>query len=101
MSKDLKLNFHQQPDIYRQIDTRDNPPDGPHGWIQWKGTDVCIDLHCKCGHLGHVDCDFFYSYQCPECGTKYAVGQNVKLIELTPDEADYIDEHRMGFKTDT
>ena len=34
--------------------------DGPHGWIQWKGTDVCIDLHCECGSHGHVDGDFVY-----------------------------------------
>lgn len=23
--------------------------DKPHGWIQWKGTDVCVDIYCKCG----------------------------------------------------
>ena len=23
--------------------------DKPHGWIQWKGTGVCMDVHCKCG----------------------------------------------------
>lgn len=23
--------------------------DQPHGWIQWKGTNVCLDYHCVCG----------------------------------------------------
>jgi len=23
----------------------------PHGWVQWKGTDVCMDVHCACGHI--------------------------------------------------
>src|SRR4051812_34970606 len=59
----------------------------PHGWIQWKGTQVCMDLRCKCGYHGHVDTDFFYFYQCPNCLTKYAVGAHVKLIELTEEQS--------------
>jgi hypothetical protein len=62
-------------------------PSDSHGWIQWKGTDVCIDLHCVCGYQGHIDGDFFYYYECAACGAKYAVGQNVKLIPLTPEQA--------------
>lgn len=61
--------------------------DRPYGWIQWKGTDVCIDLHCVCGHHGHFDGDFFYYYQCPECKAKYAVGMNVALIPLTEQQS--------------
>lgn len=89
--------------MYKQVYSRDNPETEPYGWIQWKGTDVCIDIHCKCGHHGHVDTDFFYHYVCPKCGTKYSVGQNVKLIELTPEEIAWTeDEHSMiGFTTDT
>lgn len=73
-------------DIYHQIYARDNLADEPHGWIQWKGTDVCMDVHCACGHHGHIDADFFYHYECPECHAKYAVGQVVKLIPLTSNE---------------
>ncbi len=29
-----------------------------HGWLQWKGTDACMDIHCKCGTLSHIDADF-------------------------------------------
>lgn len=57
----------------------------PHGWIQWKGTNVCIDLHCPCGAHAHFDGEFFYAYECV-CGKKYAVGQVVNLIELTPEQ---------------
>jgi flavoprotein len=60
--------------------------EGPHGWIQWKGTEVCIDLHCSCGHHGHVDADFFYAYRCAGCGKCYHVGSYVKLVEATPEE---------------
>lgn len=72
---------------WKKIFEQDNPKGEASGWIQWKGTDVCMDTHCKCGYHGHVDTDFFYFYKCPECGAKYAVGQNVKLIPLDAEQA--------------
>ncbi len=59
----------------------------PHGWIQWKGTNVCIDIHCKCGHMSHVDDDFMYNVKCPECGVVYMCNGHIELIELE-DEPD-------------
>lgn len=79
MSDRWDLFWHE---VYVKKDPR---PQGPHGWIQWKGTDICIDLHCKCGYHGHIDGEFFYYYECPSCKTRYAVGQHVILIELTPE----------------
>lgn len=70
---------------YELIYSKDNPQIPAYGWIQWKGTSVCMDTHCICGYEGHVDTDFFYRYECPKCHRKYAVGQNVKLIEMTPE----------------
>jgi len=72
--------------MYDKIYSQDNEKGDAHGWIQWKGTDVCIDLHCKCGYHGHFDGDFFYNYGCPSCHKKYMVGSVVKLIELKTDE---------------
>lgn len=57
----------------------------PHGWIQWKGTNVCMDVHCVCGALGHVDADFCYFIRCVNCGRTYGVGGNVRLYELPAD----------------
>ena len=62
-------------------------PEGPHGWIQWKGTNACMDVYCACGHHGHVDADFAYNVKCPECGRVYACDGHIKLVELTPEEA--------------
>lgn len=59
---------------------------GPHGWIQWKGTDVCLDVHCSCGAHTHVDASFAYTVKCGACGKLWAVCANVRLIEIT--EAD-------------
>lgn len=50
--------------------------------IQWKGTDVCMDLHCKCGCDSHIDGDFVYYIECPECGQIYKTHSEVKLTEV-------------------
>lgn len=51
-------------------------------WIQWEGTDVCMDLHCKCGETPHVDADFMYHVKCPSCGTVYFRNGHIEHIEL-------------------
>lgn len=84
--------------LWDDIRSRDTVPDGPYGKIQWKGTDVCIDLQCKCGYHDHFDGDFLYWYKCPECGAKYAVSPNVRLITLNEAEAQMAEDH-VGFKS--
>jgi hypothetical protein len=56
--------------------------EGPHGWVQWKGTNVCMDLHCQCGAMLHADEDFFYHFKCGECGQIYEVSGFVRLFPL-------------------
>lgn len=85
-------------DEFDEIYKQDNPRHESSGWIQWKGTDVCMDLRCKCGLFSHIDCEFFYAFECPNCHTKYAVGQNIKLIELTPKQTTYMTQYH-EFKT--
>ena len=41
----------------------------PHAFIQWKGTDVCMDFWCECGAHCHFDGDFAYTVKCPHCST--------------------------------
>jgi hypothetical protein len=61
----------------------------PHGWIQWKGTDVCMDFHCKCGELGHLDGDFVYYVKCGACGQVYELSGHVEAhpIDGVPDDS--------------
>lgn len=54
----------------------------PHGWIQWKRTEVCIDIHCGCGVQSHYDGDFMYCIQCPHCERKYFTNGHIQLIEI-------------------
>lgn len=63
----------------------------PHGWIQWKGTDVCMDIHCKCGVLSHLDASFAYHVKCHNCGTMYMCNGHIELIELEKEPHHIID----------
>lgn len=86
--------------IYDSIYSKDfDTKEIPHGWIQWKGTSVCMDVYCKCGYHGHVDAEFFYHYECPKCKTKYAVGQNIKMIELDEEQIKYLQDKGNSFET--
>lgn len=46
-------------------------------FIQWKGTDVCMDFYCPCGHHMHIDADFVYFVKCGSCGSIYQMGTQV------------------------
>ena len=67
----------------------------PHGWLQWKGTDACIDFRCACNDLHHYDGLFAYQVRMP-CGRVYALAPEIMLIELDapllPDEVDSVRE---------
>jgi len=65
----------------------DKAPEGPHGWIQWKGTGVCMDVYCDCGCHFHVDDEFMYYTRCPRCLKPYAVSGYVRLLPVTEAEA--------------
>jgi hypothetical protein len=67
------------PDFPSLDEWPDNPP---FGWVQWKGTKVCVDLHCRCGALCHADEDFLYHVKCVHCGQVYECGGIIKLYPL-------------------
>ena len=62
----------------------------PHGWIQWKGTHVCMDIHCKCGYNSHIDSELAYHVKCPNCGTVYMCNGHIELIELEEEPEDCV-----------
>lgn len=49
----------------------------PHCFIQWKGTDVCMDLHCECGQHIHIDAEFAYAVQCVKCETIWEMPSHI------------------------
>lgn len=45
-------------------------------YIQWKGTDVCMDLQCPdCDELNHYDGGFAYYVQCSGCKAMWKMGE--------------------------
>ena len=65
-----------------------NPSRDPHGWIQWKGTNVCIDIYCSCGGSSHFDGDFMYYIECPHCGKIYEANGHIELIHVNREFAE-------------
>lgn len=51
----------------------------PSAFIQWKGTDVCLDFACECGWEGHLDGDFVYAIKCGGCGREWQMPTTVPL----------------------
>ena len=58
----------------------------PDTFIQWKGTDVCVDIYCTCGEQCHFDGMFMYYVRCPHCQAAYQVGSRVSLTRLSEAE---------------
>lgn len=52
------------------------------GFIQWKGTDVCMDFYCDCGWHNHYDGYFAYEVECGQCGEVFAPSSSVEMIKL-------------------
>lgn len=73
--------------VWKYFHANEVKPEAPMGWIQWKGTDVCVDLDCVCGHSAHLDGEFLYFYQCSNCKRKYGLSGYIRLIEI-PDSID-------------
>ena len=55
--------------------------------IQWKGTNVCLDFYCPCGHYGHLDGYFAYFIQCKSCGSIYEMGTQVIAKRVSKEQA--------------
>lgn len=54
-------------------------------FIQWKGTEVCLDFWCACGFDGHLDAMFAYQLRCTGCGRVWDMPQTVTLAEAQGD----------------
>lgn len=39
--------------------------------LQWKGTDVCLDVTCQCGAESHLDGYIFGKWRCGACGLAF------------------------------
>lgn len=79
-------------EVYTQVQIKMRGPfEGePSTFIQWKGTDVCMDLDCVCGFHSHRDRDFCYSVKCPGCDQIWRLGTQVQLVRITPEQSEVL-----------
>ena len=74
-SKNLKKPLEEFPSLTKKYYA-------PNGWIQWKGTAVCMDVYCLCGTHSHMDGEFTYHIKCHKCGQVYECDGNIVLHPL-------------------
>lgn len=87
-----RLNGSHRPENYYNGEHPFTRPKGSDAsmFIQWKGTEVCMDLACRCGELLHGDGYFAHFVKCPHCSTVYQLGTQVVIRQLPNDEEPYI-----------
>lgn len=51
-------------------------------YVQYKGTDICLDFTCSCGAGGHFDGYHAYSVTCGSCGQVWLLPQSLALTRL-------------------
>ena len=56
-------------------------------FIQWKGTELCIDFDCVCGAHNHYDGEFAYYIECWHCHRRFEMPSDISslLVETPPD----------------
>jgi len=77
-------------DVYNVGMSKVNHKDS-YGNIQWKGTDVCIDIYCECGEHSHFDGYFMSFIKCGICGSTYRVDTAIELFKLTDEQVGLLD----------
>lgn len=72
----------------------------PHAFIQWKGTDVCMDFHCECGAHCHFDGGFAYTVKCPHCNVVWEMPFNVFPRKVCAETYEYWRENPKMLEAD-
>ena len=63
----------------------------PVTFIQWKGTDLCMDFWCpECGSHSHFDGMFAYAIKCDGCGSFFEMPTDVPVKKLNAAPETYL-----------
>jgi uncharacterized protein (DUF983 family) len=60
-------------------------------FIQWKGTDLCMDFNCPaCGEHSHYDGYFAYHIRCGHCSAIFEMPDDIgPLLKRVPVEPEH------------
>ncbi len=89
-SKRKPMSFMEAMELERELPS-------PYASIQWKGTDVCMDVYCDCGAMYHIDGDFVYFVHCGACGRTFYTGRYIRLIEMATHQGEAHTGEAWGF----
>jgi len=54
-------------------------------FIQWKGTNLCMDFHCpECETDNHYDGDFMHFIRCSGCFAVFELSTGIDVRKLPP-----------------
>jgi hypothetical protein len=74
----LEWRFPKKPCSYHE--NREENPEVPHVFVQWKGSNVCLDLTCPvCGTSAHYCGNFAYFLECPVCGRLWELSWYIEV----------------------
>jgi hypothetical protein len=59
--------------------------DAPHVFLQWKGTDACLDFYCTCGEQWHFDGYFAKELTCGHCGQTWELPHTLTPEPVSPE----------------
>lgn len=76
-----RRNHHQA-----TCETPDTFPGRAHVNIQWKGTDICADIHCQCGTYSHVDGYIYGEWICRGCHKGFKLAWTAIAYEVEPND---------------
>jgi hypothetical protein len=90
--KERKSKSHKTTDEKNEGEDRAafQPKYCPHGLIYWESTTVCMDTHCACGSVCHLDANFANYVKCPKCERVYYCNPNIEFVELNKQESQRI-----------
>ena len=57
----------------------------PHVFLQWKGTNACLDFYCACGRQWHFDGYFARDLTCGHCGQTWLLPHILTPAAIEPD----------------
>lgn len=78
-------------DIFQEIYGPSRNEDDTRSFIQWKGTNACVDLVCpRCNHRAHFDGYFLYAWKCSNCSAYYAMPIYLTPIPIAVEQAEYL-----------
>jgi hypothetical protein len=59
--------------------------DEPSVFLQWKGTDACLDFYCACGRQWHFDGYFAKELTCGHCGQTWELPHTLTPQPVEPE----------------